>query len=70
MRYEVVFHSDNTATIYFCSGRADQHNLPIIREKTMHYLTALKWMTRQGIRWQWRENPITGESAAWGAEGA
>ena len=66
MRYEIVFHRNNKATVYMTTGRAGKYG-PVIKEKTMHYLTAMKWMSRQGIRWEWREL-ITGESSAYGTK--
>lgn len=67
--YEILFHDDKTATIYWGDPyKLDKLGVPVIHKKTVHYLTAIKWMTRQGIKWSWRKNELTGAESAHGAK--
>ncbi len=67
--YEVIFNDDKTATIYWGNpDKLSKLGVPIIHEKTMRYLTAIKWMTRQGINWSWRKNELNGVESAYGAK--
>ena len=55
MRITVKFNQ-NTATIY------EHDNETILSKKTVKALSALIWMSRQGIKWGWLdEETATGE---------